>query len=276
MKIFPKISAQDFSDEMRDIIKKSEGIEIQFFEEEGPVSFFNFENEVIRRKKEFPNLKEIIIHPPLQNYNIELVLLKDKNMVKDIFERLAALSEKLNIHISFVFHTYITSKQFHATHADETIKELLKTLEGKEVTILFENLYMLLDDKNGCNALETVKNIDHPNLRTCIDTTHMHCKAAIWKKDFQKMIRDDLNPIDCEKYVKQIHFAAQLNNDGFIEKKTHGRVHESLDSLKEEVNWLKEMNMFDNKNIITEISEEDYFHRNDQIKEIKMLEEICK
>ena len=30
------------------------------------------------------------------------------------------------------------------------------------------------------------------------------------------MVNKELNPNDCKKYIKQIHFAAALNNDGFI------------------------------------------------------------
>ena len=272
MNIFPKIANGNLSEEMNDIIRKSKGIEIQFFDETGPTEYFNFENEVINRKKEFPNLKEITIHPPLNNYNIEFLLLKDKNMVIDIFKRLIDLSKKLNIHICFVFHTYFNLTQFKSTNIEKTMKELLKNLEGTEVTILFENMFMVLADRRKCGALEIVKSIDHPNLRACIDTTHMHCKATIWKIDFEEMINQDLNKDDCGKYVRQIHFAAQLNNDGYIEKSTHGRVHPNEEAIKKEIKWLREMNMFDDKNIITEVSEEDYVSRKDQIKEIHMIE----
>lgn len=272
MNIFPKISNGNLSEEMNNIIRKSQGIEIQYFDETEPTEYFNFENEVIKRKEEFSNLKEIIIHPPLNNYNIEFLLLKDKNMVLNIFKRLVNLSEKLKIHICFVFHTYFNLTQFKSTKAEETMKILLKELEGTEVTILFENMFMVLSDRRKCSAIEIVKSINHPNLRACIDTTHMHCKASIWKIDFNEMIKQDLNKEDCNKYVRQIHFAAQLNDDGYIEKSTHGRVHPNEESLKEEINWLREMNMFDDKNIITEVSEEDYVSRKDQIKEIHMIE----
>ena len=48
--------------------------------------------------------------------------------------------------------------------------------------MLIENLFMLLDEKEECSVIEICKYIDHPNLRACIDTTHMHCKANILKK----------------------------------------------------------------------------------------------
>jgi hypothetical protein len=132
---------------------------------------------------------------------------------------------------------------------------------------------MMLDEKDECAALEVCKLLDHPNVRCCIDTTHLHCKANIYKRDFLEMVRSDLNAEDCDKYVKQIHFAATLNNDGYISKKNHGRVHENIEDLREEYNWLKELGMGD-KHFVTEVGEEDYYSRADQIREIKMLKEI--
>ena len=55
------------------------------------------------------------------------------------------------------------------------------------------------------------------------------------------------------------------------EKQTHGRKHESYESLKEELAWLEEYGMKD-KIYVTEVSEEDYFTRVDQIEEIQMLQ----
>ena len=89
------------------------------------------------------------------------------------------------------------------------------------------------------------------------------------------MIEEELNKEDCEKYVKQIHFAGTLNNDGYIDKMTHGVKHESIESLKEEYDWLVKLGWKD-KNYITEIRELDYYSREDQIQEIKWLEEITK
>ena len=223
MKIYPKLSYQDFSEEMREIVLNSEGIELQFFNENGITSEFNFSNEIRKRKKEFPHLKEIVVHPPLNDYNIELIILKDKNIIENQLKELVNLSEELNIKLAINYHTYWTKDQYVSTGLDNKIKELLKIIEGKNVVLLIENLFMMLDELVGCSALEICKEINHPNLRTCIDTTHLHCKSNIWKIDFEKMLKQDFNPDDCMRFVKQLHFAACLNNDGYIEKCTHGR-----------------------------------------------------
>ncbi len=275
MIIYPKVSIDDFSSEVEEILRKSEGIEIQFFNENGIAEEFNFEKMVRTYKERFNNLKEIVIHPPLSNYNIELIMMKNEKIVENQLKKLVQLSEELNITTTFIYHTYWTKEQFETSGLAAKLKKLLKIIEGKNAYLLIENLYMILDAKNNCPALEICKFIDHDNLRMCLDTTHMHCKANISKRDFNEMIEAILNPNDCEKYVRQIHFAAALNNDGYIDKRTHGRVHPNIEETKKEVEWLKKYKMID-KHFITEVSEDDYYTRVDQIKEIEMLNEINK
>ncbi len=273
MNIYPKLSFQKFSNEMEKIISKSDGTELQFFDEDGKSEEFNFEDLTREYKKRYNNLKEIVIHPPVSNYNIELIMLKNEKIVENQFKKLVQLSEELNITTSFVYHTYWTKKQFEVSGLANRLKKLLKIVENKNVYILIENLYMIPDEKNECAALEICKLIDHPNFKMCLDTTHMHCRSNIYKYNFNDLIDKLLKPEECEKYVRQIHFAAAINNDGYIDKSTHGRVHQNIEEVKKEIDWLKKYKMLD-KNFITEVSEDDYFIRQDQIKEIKMLEEL--
>ena len=51
------------------------------------------------------------------------------------------------------------------------------------------------------------------------------------------------------------------------------RMHPSIQSLKEDFDLLKKYGI-DEKNIVTEVSEDDYSTRVDQLKEIQMLEEL--
>lgn len=273
MKIYPKLSAQEFSKEMEKIVLESEGIELQFFNENGIMSEFNFEDVVRNKKTKYPHLKEIVIHPPLDNYHLELIMMKDEKMVEKQLKTIVRLSEELKIKISIIYHTSWIKDQYIATGLANKLKNLLKIVEGKNVIILIENLFMILDELKGCSALEICKTINHPNLKMCLDTTHVHCKSNIWKIPFKQILENDFNSEDCEKYVGQIHFAATLENDGYVEKRTHGRMHPNIDETRKELNWIKEYNMI-NKNFITEISEEDYYLRKDQIKEIEMLKKL--
>lgn len=273
MKIYPKLSSGKNGKEMEEIIQKSEGIELQFFNENGLTSEFNFEDVIKEKKQEYPHLKEIVVHPPLNDYNLELLMLKDEKIVEKQLKTLVRISEELKIKTAIIYHTSWTKNQYISTNLTQKLEKLLKILEGKNVTVLIENLYMILDERIGCSALEICKEINHPNLRTCIDTTHLHCKARIWKMDFEEMIKQDFNPEDCEKYVKQIHFASAINNDGYIKKETHGRMHPNIEEVKKELDWIKKCKMI-NKNFITEVSEEDYYTRKDQVKEIQMLNKL--
>lgn len=260
MKIYPKLSKQEFSEEMKKIVLRSEGIELQFFDENGKTSKIDFSKEIRRRKVEFPNLKEIVIHPPLNDYNIEFIIFKDEKIIENQLKELVNLSKELDINLSINYHTYWTKDQYMSTGLDNKIKELLKIIEGTKVVLLIENMFMMLDEKEGCSALEICKEINHPNLKMCVDTTHVHCKSSIWKIDFEEMIKQDFNPEDCEKFVKQVHFAACLNNDGYIKKGTHGRVHPNEEELRKELDWIKRYKM-DDKIFVTEVSEDDYFLR---------------
>lgn len=275
MKIYPKISPHVLSKEMDKIVKESEGIEIQFFDENGITSEFNFEDEVRKRKKEYPNLKEIVVHPPLSNYNLEMIVMKDKKIVEEQLKTMVKLSKELNIKTTLLYHTYWTKEQYISTKLMDKLLELLKIIEDTQVKMLLENIYMILDEKNKCSALEIVKHVNHPNLKTCIDTTHVNCKARIYKKELNELVDEELKADECEKYVQQVHFASAIKNDGYIDKNTHGRKHENIETLKKEYEWLSNHGMKD-KIYVTEVSEENYTTRKDQIEEIKMLKECAK
>lgn len=275
MKIYPKISYQKFSDEVAERIKQSDGIEIQYFNENGATAQFDFESEIRINMTRFPHLKEITIHPPLKDYEIEIIFLKDENIFRNQLVKMVELSKEFNIELNIIYHTLIPACQFVSTNLASRIKECLKIIEGTNVTVLIENLYMILGEDDTCSALEVCKYINHPNLRVCIDTTHVHCKANMFKRDFNELVDSMFDKDVCKKYVKQIHFAAALKNDGYIDKKTHGRKHECVEDVQKEYNWLENHGMGD-KNFVTEVREEDYYTRKDQLKEIEMLEKITK
>lgn len=277
MKIYPKISNQDYSDEMAERLKISEGIEIQYFDDvKGKITEpFDFETEIRKNKSKYPNLKEITVHPPLNDYEIELIFLKNEKILKNQLKQLVKLSKELDLKLNIIFHTLLPVRQYISTGLDKRMEKCLKIIDGTRVTVLIENLFMILNEKEECSPIEICKHINHPNLKVCIDTTHMHCKANILKKDFLEMVKKELKPEDCKKYVKQIHFAGTLNNDGYINVKTHGRKHNNIEDVAEEYDWLVELGLRD-INYVTEVSEDDYYSRKDQLEEIEMLERILK
>ena len=69
-----------------------------------------------------------------------------------------------------------------------------------------------------------------------------------------------------------------VENDGYRDKaRTHGRVHDSLESLKKDLKYLEDKGIKLKKvNLVTEINEEDYQNRPDMIKELELFEQLKK
>ena len=186
MKIFPKISTTQIgSEEFIEEIKQSDGIEIQFFNESDKIlQDIDFEEAIIRYKRQFSNLIEFVIHPPLKQYNIELVLMKDKKILPGFLERCKKLSDELGVRIDLLFHTYWTIDEWIETGIADEVKIIADSLNDTNVYLYIENLYMILDEKDDCSALQVVKYINHEHVRVCLDTTHLHCKANMFKQNF--------------------------------------------------------------------------------------------
>ena len=106
-----------------------------------------------------------------------------------------------------------------------------------------------------------------------MDICHLYCQSHIYKTEIEKFIEQYLEKEKCKRQVYQIHFSYTANNDGYVDHKTHGRGHNSMKELKEDYELLKKYNMA-NCNYVTEISEDDYLSRKDQIKDINMLYEL--
>lgn len=273
-KIYPKIDFRNFAEEFEDEIKNSEGVEIQFFDEKGQTSNIDIKTKVKAIIKKYPNLKEITIHPPVKNYDIEHVLFKNEKIFEKQLHDIVNISKKYKITVNLLYHTTWNISTIISTGLINKIKKYLKILEGHNTRLLIENVYII--DEDTCTPLEVCKLINHPNLKACIDITHVHTKANIWRKNIFDYANTYLNRELCEKYVHQIHFSAVLENDGYIDRKhTHGRVHETQSDLALDLRILAEYNLL-NKILVTEISEDDYKYRPDELKEIRMLREEIK
>lgn len=84
MKIYPKTSSSfEGLDKLMPYVDKDKGIELQFFNENGNMSRFEIEDVIERLMSKIPDLKEITIHPPLELYEIECIISKDINIIKE-------------------------------------------------------------------------------------------------------------------------------------------------------------------------------------------------
>lgn len=271
MNIYPK-TCKNFVglDNLMPYVEKSKGIELQFFDENGIMAPFEFETIIDNIIERVPCLKEITIHPPLCNYDIEYIIAKDINIIKNQLNTMVKLSRKYNIKLNIIYHTSIEFK-IHKELTLDKIEELIKIIEGENVKILIENTFMFFE--NECTAYKIAEYFNHPNLMVCFDICHLHCRANINKQNVYEYAQNYLDPVLCKKYTHQVHFSYTANNDGYVDHKTHGRGHNSMKELKEDYELLKKYNMA-NCNYVTEISEDDYLSRKDQIKDINMLYEL--
>lgn len=272
IKIFPKTNELLEGVEFyKEYISKYKGIEIQYFEDKNNLFNYEIKDSINKVCDIYPELEEIVIHPPLSNHDIELLLMKDTKLFFDRLKELVELSKKYNKKIDIIYHTRWTF-EYHKRATIEVLKEALKIIEGTEVKILLENIYMM--EENICSVLEICNYLDHPNLRVCIDTCHYYCQAHIYKaRNEEEYIKKYLNKEYAKKYVYQVHFSDTKNNDGYIDRKTHGVAHDDVESVEKDIKLLEECGIVD-YNLVTEVSEQDYINRPDQIREIEMIKKI--
>lgn len=273
MQIYPKVDERlNGLKPLREYVEKYKGIELQFFHNNGIWGNYDIVQSIEKLMNDMPNIKEVTIHPPLGDYDIELVSLKDIELIRSKIIEAISLANKYNIKINLLYHVTWPIEMMEQGPIDK-IKELVEMLQNTKVDLLIENLYSTTEYNQRCTVLEICRRIDNEHLKVCLDVCHLHCMANIFKLDFNKFLDDYMNKELAEKYIYQIHFAATKDNDGYIKKNTHGRKHNTLEDLLEDYKILQKYGLT-NKKIITEVSEEDYSSREDQKYEIELLEMI--
>ena len=269
MIIYPKTSENlEGLEYLKRYAEKYRGIEIQLlsYEHTQKITY----NVIKQLKSQIPQLEEVTIHLPIrEDFNFEALAFSKINFEKERLKMLCEASQEFNLKLNLLYHTRWNYISWSNSGAIDRMMELLEVIQNTNVNILIENIYAIVERKE-CSVLKVAKQIDNEHLKVCLDTCHLHCVANIFKISLNEYLNTYLNKEDCKKYIQQIHFAGTLNNDGVIDKKTHGRMHDSWESFEEDYNVLKRFGI-ENKIIVTEVSEDDYSTRKDQIEEIKML-----
>ena len=257
MKIYPKTN------------EYLEGIEIQYFKKsDKELVDFKIEKPIEQILERYPYIEEITIHPPLCEYELEIVLLKDKNIFLNQIKTIVRLSKKYNIKINIVEHTRLLMSQAKLTILP-VLEKAKKIMKNTNTKIVFENIYMMEEQEN-CSVIELCEYLNSENMKVCIDMCHLYCQAHIYKKKIEEFLEKYLNKEKCQRQVYQIHFAYTANEDGYIDRTTHAIMHPNEETLYYDAKLLCQYGMGD-CNWITEVSEKDYSTRNDQVNEIKML-----
>ena len=269
MIIYPKTSENlEGLEYLKRYAEEYRGIEIQLlsYEHTQKITY----NVIKQLKSQIPQLEEVTIHLPLrEDFNFEALAFSKINFEKERLKMLCEASQEFNLKLNLLYHTRWNYISWSNSGAIDRMKELLEVIQNTNVNILIENIYAIVERKE-CSVLKVAKQIDNEHLKVCLDTCHLHCVANMFKISLNEYLNTYLNKEDCKKYIQQIHFAGTLNNDGVVDKKTHGRMHDSWESFEEDYNVLKRFGI-ENKIIVTEVSEDDYSTRKDQVEEIKML-----
>lgn len=270
MKIYPKTNEYlEGIEEFEKTLKEYKGIEIQYFKKsDKELVDFKIEKPIEQILEKYPYIEEITIHPPLCDYELEIVLLKDKNIFLNQIKTIVRLSKKYNIKINIVEHTRLLMSQAKLTILP-VLEKAKKIMKNTNTKIVFENIYMMEEQEN-CSVIELCEYLNSENMKVCIDMCHLYCQAHIYKKKIEEFLERYLNKEKCQRQVYQIHFAYTANEDGYIDRTTHAIMHPNEETLYYDAKLLCQYGMGD-CNWITEVSEKDYSTRKDQVNEIKML-----
>ena len=270
MKIYPKTNEMlEGIENLEEAIKKYKGIEIQYFaKSKSEIVDFEITKPIESLLKKYPQIEEITIHPPLCDYELEVVLLKDKNIFLNQIKEIVKLSKKYKIKINIVQHTRLLMSQAKLSIIP-VLEKAKKIMKGTNTKIVFENIYMMEEQKD-CTVINLCEYLNSENMKVCIDMCHLYCQAHIYKKKIEEFLEKYLNKEKCQRQVYQIHFAYTANEDGYIDRTTHAIMHPNEETLYYDAKLLCQYGMGD-CNWITEVSEKDYSTRKDQVNEIKML-----
>jgi hypothetical protein len=138
------------------------------------------------------NVREITIHPPLERFHIEYLLLRDEKYVDNLIDRIIILSKKYNIQINLLFHTDFHYEELRFAVAPK-LEKILKKIENENVLLLLENL-IFNGDKKECSVIEFCNYVNHPKLKVCLDTCHFQAKANLFQEDIYESALQNILP----------------------------------------------------------------------------------
>lgn len=260
-KIYPKIAEGDvLTQEVKLAIRKYRGIEIYLHS--GGVQRLESILLQIDRQLSLQLLDEITIHYPLEDMNLETSC---KCLTTDFMYKARNIARTYNLRINTLFHTE-AAKSVVERHLLPSIHACLEIIEGYDVKLLLENGVNLLKTFAGATACSMLR---HPQVGLCIDTTHYRIVADLYKEEPSILLKELIG--DAEQYIHQIHFASHLG-DGFRDRATHGRKHESQLHVQQELHHLFQAGVPKDVIFVTEVSEDDYLNRPDMLQEFRWLE----
>lgn len=269
LNIVPKIDENQYIGEQEFLKYINDKVEIQLLNANFLVGF----ESVKYIYSKLPELKYIVLHLPERYVDIGFLHSSYKyemQFIKLIVECIKYTFDK-DLSIDILFHGRMNYTAFEDLGGLEFLDYITKLVRDTNVGFLIENslLDTCIKSYDRDTVVKILDNFKSDKLSMCLDICHLQASESYMKFNIP-LTKEQI------KRIKNIHFSMIVDNDGYIDKeRTHGRVHNSIESLKNDLKYLEDKGIKLKKvNIVTEINEEDYQYRPDMVKELKLFDSI--
>ena len=265
----PKIDENQYIGEQDFLKYINDKLEIQLLNANFMVSFESVKYIISR----LPNLKYIVLHLPERYVDIGFLhscYKYEVQFIKLIVECIKYTTDK-DLYIDILFHGRMNYTAFEDIDGIEFLEFITRLVRDTKVGFLIENSLFdtCIKDYSRDTVVKIFDNFKSDKLSMCLDICHLQASESYMKQDIS-LTKEQI------KRIKNIHFSMTVDNDGYIDKeRTHGRVHDSVESLKKDLKYIEEKGIKLKKvNLVTEINEEDYQNRPDMVKELELFDSI--
>lgn len=184
--------------------------------------------------------------------------------VRLLMRRVTAYCGKKGIRAGILFHSCIDPR-LYAVYGEESLAVELASIGGDVVDVIIENAIGSMNHKDVTvpSSIHFLRQV--PECVGCIDICHLMAT-----ENFTHIV-PQFKKEDCER-VHYFHCSAALNNDGWRDKSTHGRLHPDYFLACRDLDYMRKLG-FDihNSIIVAEINETDYYGRPDMVHELRYL-----
>lgn len=271
LRIYPKVDDECGIASVRRFIK--DGVEIQMTSTE----IERVEETINKLMLTEPEIKEITIHSPMVMCDIELNFDSTDRMrfMFKLFKVSTYLSKLYSIRINVLYHCKNDYAYFQHKNQLWNFRRLSNMLKGTRVYLMLENDVSFKKTRTGKEpVISTINMLRDSRIVMCFDICHAHATINTLNRSGEDVeLLDMFYDSNLNNIVRQVHFSATLDNDGYIDMSTHGRVHPTIEDLQEDLDILKKLNI-KKANIVTEIIDKDYNTRVDQVQELEFFEQL--
>lgn len=273
MIISPKCSTNP--DDLKQMLPRAnEHIEIQNFKLKHHTTLID-DCQVLKHIITNSKVRSITYHMPNILCNVE-TLLVSRHVLHSVYVFILEcnhIAATYGINIKLLFHTEVQPQSIMMHSVVNTVKQL-KLRCNENVEILLENPIINPNCLHDGLAVFEVAYLTDVSL--CIDITHLRASMHILKPYVSD--EEEQFKLICGKYynkvlISQVHIAKAGNEDGFVDRSTHGVYHSDRFELQRDLELVNKFNYEDSLIYVTEVSEVDYsdFKHPNQIKELELL-----